>query len=325
MKIFAFALFLPALLLAQTTSSSLSGTVRDSAGSIVPGARITLTGQANGFVRNSVTNQDGFFSYPDLTPATFTLTVEAPGFKMYRENEIILHADEQRSLGQIKLSIGQTSETITVTAEAVAVNTVNGERSGTLTGEQLDQIALRGRDIFDAVSLMAGVIDTTDGRDAPGAGSLNNIYILGGRTDSKNLTVDGVTNLDTGCNCSAHTVTTMDSVAEVKVLMSAYSAENGRNPSSINVITKGGGTQYHGQTAFYFRNEDLNANNYFSNLAGRPRQEYRYNIGNYSFGGPVVFPKLPKKKLFFFVNQEFQNLVTMYPVKTVTVPTALER
>ena len=119
----------------------------------------------------------------------------------------------------------------------------------------------------------------------------------------------------------------MDSVAEVKVLMSAYSAENGRNPSSINVITKGGGTQYHGQVAWYFRNEDLNANNYFSNQAGRPRQEYRYNIGSYSVGGPVVLPKIyrGRKNLFFFFNQEFQNQVVSYSVNEVTVPTALER
>jgi hypothetical protein len=325
MKRILFALLLPALLPAQNTSCSLTGTVADPAGALIPNAKVTLTGQANGFVRTTATNRDGIFSYPDLTPADFTISIEAPGFKQYRQTDIGIHADEQRSLGQITLSIGRTTDTVTVTAEAVAVNTMNGERAGTLSGEQLDQIALRGRDIFDAISLMAGVVDISDGRDAPGPGSLGNIYILGGRNDSKNLTVDGVSNLDTGCNCSAHTTTTMDSVAEVKVLMSAYSAENGRNPSSINVITKGGGTQYHGQAAFYFRNEDLNANNYFSNLAGRPRQEYRYNIGNYSIGGPVRLPKVPKNKLFFFFNEEFQNLVTMYAVKTVTVPTALER
>jgi len=325
MKLRFFALLLPVFLSAQTTSSSLSGTVQDSAGAVIANAKVVLNGQENGFVRTLTTNREGFFSYPDLTPATFTISIEAPGFKTYKETGIALNADEQRSLGQMRLSIGRTTETVTVAADAVVVNTANGERSGTLTGEQLDQIALRGRDIFDAVSLMAGVVDTSDGRDAPGPGSLSNIYILGGRNDSKNVTVDGVTNLDTGCNCSTHTTTTMDSVAEVKVLMSAYSAENGRNPSSINIITKGGGTQYHGQAAFYFRNEDLNANNFFSNKAGRPRQEYRYNIGNISIGGPVVVPIFKTKRLFFFFNQEFQNLVTMYPVKTVTVPTALER
>ena len=193
------------------------------------------------------TNHEGFFSFPDLTPATFTIAVEAPGFKIYKQTGILINADEQRSLGQIKLQVGQVSESVTITAEAVTVNTANGERAGTLSGEQLDEIALRGRDIFDAISLMPGVVDTSDGRDSPSPTSISNIYILGGRNDSKNMTIDGVTNLDTGSNTTVHSMPSMDSVAEVKVLMSAYSAENGRNPSSINVITKGGGTQYHGR------------------------------------------------------------------------------
>src|SRR5207302_9476002 len=122
----------------------------------------------------------------------------------------------------------------------------NGVTSGTLSYEQHDQLALRDRDIFDAISLMPGVIDTSDGRDAPSPTSISNIYILGGRNDSKNMTVDGISNLDTGSNTTVHSMPSMDSVSEVKVLMSAYLAENGRNPSSINVITKGGGTSYHG-------------------------------------------------------------------------------
>ena len=327
MKRLLLALLLPALLPAQNISCSLAGTVQDSAGAVIPNAKVTLTGQENGFVRTVTTNHDGFFSYPDLTPATFTIAIEAPGFKVYRETGILINADEHRSMGQIKLQVGQVSESVTITADAVTVNTANGERAGTLSGEQLDELALRGRDIFDAVSLMPGVVDTSDGRDAPAPGSISNIYILGGRNDAKNMTIDGVTNLDTGSNGGVHSMPSMDSVAEVKVLMSAYSAENGRNPTSINVITKGGGTQLHGQVAYYFRNEDLNANNYFSNEAGQPRQKYRYNIGSYYIGGPVVLPKIyrNKKNLFFFFNQEFQRQIVSYAVNEKTVPTALER
>jgi hypothetical protein len=320
-------LFLPAVLPAQITSCGLSGTVRDSAGAVVPNAKITLTSESNGFLRTATTTPEGFFSFPDLTPATFTLAIEAPGFKTYRQTSIMINADEQRSLGQIKLEVGQVSESVTVTAEAVTLELSTGEKSGTLSGQQLDEMALRGRDVFDAVSLMAGVIDTSDGRDAPGPSSISNIYIMGGRNDSKNMTIDGVTNLDTGSNGSVHSMPSMDSVAEVKVLMSAYSAENGRNPSAINVITRGGTMQFHGQAAYYFRNEDLNANDFFSNQAGRPIPEYRYNIFNYLIGGPVILPKMHslRNKLFFFFNQEWQRQVQNYGVKEVTVPTALER
>src|ERR1700687_3285991 len=186
MKRLFVALLLPALLPAQNISSSLSGTVEDNAGAVIPGAKVTLTGQDNGFVRTVTTNHDGFFNYPDLTPATFTLKVEAAGFQSKQVTGIAMNSGDQRDLGQIRLQVGQITNTVTVTAEVVSVNLTNGERSGTLSGEQLDQIALRGRDIFDAISLMAGVVDTSDGRDAPGPTSIGNIYILGGRNDQKN-------------------------------------------------------------------------------------------------------------------------------------------
>src|SRR5215472_11300004 len=116
------------------------------------------------------------------------------------------------------MDVGQVTDSVTVTAEAVTVDLTTGERSGTLSGSQLDEIALRGRDIFDAVALMPGVIDTSDGRDAPGPTSIGNIYIAGGRNDMKNMTIDGVTNLDTGSNGSVHSMPSMSSVAELKVL-----------------------------------------------------------------------------------------------------------
>ena len=317
-----------ACLRAQNTSCALSGTAQDSGGAVIAGAKVTLTGEENGFVRTVTTTNEGFFSFPDLTAATFTLVIEAPGFKRYRQTGIAINSSEQRSLGSITLQIGEVAESVTVTADVVAVNLTSGEKAGVLTGDQLDHLALRGRDLFDAVSLMPGVVDTSDGRDAPGPTSIGNIYILGGRNDSKNMTVDGVSNLDTGSNGSVHSMPSMDSVAEVRVLMSNYSAEYGRNPSSISVITKGGGRTFHGSAAWYVRNEAFNANDPFAKLASRPRTEYRYNIVSYTIGGPVIIPKVVHRdggKLFFFFNQEFQQQVVQYGTKTVTVPTALER
>ena len=327
MRRLCLLLCLPALLAAQNTSCALSGTVHDAAGAVIPNIKVSLTAEDNGFVRSVLTTREGFFSFPDLTPATFTLSIEAPGFKTYRQTRILINADEQKSLGQITLQVGQVNESVTVTAEAVSVDLASGERAGTLSGQQLDEIALRGRDIFDAVSLMAGVVDTTDGRDSPSPTSISGIYIMGGRNDQKNMTIDGVTNLDTGSNTTVHSMPSMDSVAEVKVLMAAYSAENGRNPFAINVITKGGTKQFHGLASYYFRNEDLNANDFFANEAGRPIAKYRYNIGSYNIGGPVVLPKLNSlhNKLFFFFSQEFQRQAPTYGVEEKTVPTALER
>src|SRR5207249_752077 len=256
---------------------------------VMPNVQITLTSQDQGFVRTALTNKDGFFSFPDLTPAGFTLVASSPGFKTYRQTGIAIGSSEQRSLGEIRLQLGELADTVTVSAEVAAVNLSTGEKSGSLNADELTVLALRGRDIFDAVSLMPGVVDTSDGRDAPGPTSIGNIYIAGGRNDQKNMTIDGVTNLDTGSNGSIHSMPSMDSVSELKVLSSNYAAEYGRNSGgTVTVITRGGGTEFHGSGSWYYRHEDLNANDYFSNIAGKPRTPYRYNIAGYTIGGPVL-------------------------------------
>src|SRR6516164_771275 len=111
------AFLLPASLPAQTVSCALSGTVVDAGSAAIPGVRVRLTGEGNGFVRHATTTNEGFFSFPDVTPAIFTLSIEAPGFKSYRQTGIAMNAAEQRSLGQIHLEIGTVNDAVTVTAE----------------------------------------------------------------------------------------------------------------------------------------------------------------------------------------------------------------
>src|SRR5438552_5311179 len=171
LRLSLFVLLLPALLPAQNISGALSGTVQDPGGAVVAGVEITLTGEGNGFVRTVRTTNDGFFSFPELAPATFTLAIDAPGFKRYRQTGIAISSSEQRSLGRISLQIGDVTEAVTVSAEVVTVNLTNGEKSDALTSDQLENMALRGRDVFDAISLLPGVVDTSDGRDAPGPSS----------------------------------------------------------------------------------------------------------------------------------------------------------
>ncbi len=311
---------------AQNIAASLSGTVHDSGAAVIPGARVSLVNEATGFARTVKTNHDGFYSYPDLTPGSYALRVEADGFRSYQKTGILVSSSDHLS-EPVTLAVGQVNESVTIQAEILSVNTVTGERSGSLTSDQLEQIALRGRDVFDAVGLMAGVVDTTDGRDAPGPTSVGGIYIMGGRNDAKNVTINGVTILDTGSNGSIHSMPSMDSVAEVKVLMSAYSAENGRNPSAISIITKGGSRQFHGSGGYYLRNEYLNANDFFNNKAGRARTPYRYNIGNYTLSGPVLIPWInrDRNRLFFHFSQEFQKQTVQFGSRLITVPTERER
>jgi hypothetical protein len=329
MRLVALSLFCACMLPAQNISSGLSGTVLDPAKAVITGAHVKLISVDQGFVRTANTNSGGFFSFPDLTAATFTLEVNVPGFKTYRQTGIALNSSEQRSLGEIHLQLGEVADTVTVSAEIAQVNTVTGEKAGVLNAEELTGLALRGRDIFDAVSLMPGVVDTSDGRDAPGATSIGNIYIAGSRNDQKNMTVDGVTNLDTGSNGSIHSMPSMDSISELRILTSNYAAEFGRNSGgTVTVITKGGGKDFHGSGSWFYRHENLNANDYFAKVAGREKTPYRYNIAGYTIGGPVLLPggfNRQRNRLFFFFSQEFQHQRIAYGTKTVTVPTAAER
>lgn len=313
----------------QNISGGLSGTVVDSLAAPFAGTTVTVSNETTGFVRSTTTNVEGFFSFPDLTPGTFTLTITAPGFKKYAQSGIAVGSGEQRSLQTITLQIGDTTESVTVTAESVPVQLGSSERGSNLTQEEIQNMALRGRDVMDAIGLLPGVVDTDDSRESSQPDSIGSIYILGGRSNQKNMTIDGVTNLDTGSNGSVHTMPSMDSIGEVKVLMSNYAAEYGRNSGgTITVITRGGQKRFNGSAGWYHRHESYTANTFFNNEAGLPRPLYRYNSFSYTYAGPIYIPKKfnrSREKLFFFWSQEFQHKNDNPGVRKVNVPTELER
>ncbi|MBI2689364.1 MAG: TonB-dependent receptor [Acidobacteria bacterium] len=324
------ALLLCIGLYGQNISGSLSGSVQDASGSVVPGVEVNLSSDRTGFQLRTRTNESGLFTFPDLTPAAYTLRIAISGFRQYEQTNIEIGSGVQRSLGAIELKVGQTSESVTVEAEAVAVALGSSEKAGTLSAADLESLALKGRDIMDAVALLPGIVDTSDSRDAPSPTSIGNLYIAGGRSNSKNMTIDGVTNLDTGSNGSVHSMPSMDSVSEVKVLQSNYAAEYGRNSGgSITIITKGGTKKFHGSAGWYHRHENYSANDWFNNRNGLDRQPYRYNIASYTISGPIFVPKLlprNRTKVYFFWSQEFQEQKVGYgSARTVRVPTAAER
>ncbi len=254
---------LAAGLQAQNISSTLNGTVEDATGAVIPGVALALTNDETGAVRSAQSNTEGYFVFTDLLPGAYSLRAEAPGFKAYRQRDIRLNASETRSLGQITLELGAVSEVVTVEAESAPVELSSGEKSGVISGDEIDRMAIRGRDFLDVLRLLPGVVDTNEGREAPGPDGVRNIYINGGRDNQKNMTVDGVTNLDTGSNNTTHTAPNIDMIAEVKVLSSNYPAEFGRNTGgTIIVVTKGGTQQYHGSAYWFYRHESFSANSF---------------------------------------------------------------
>src|ERR1044071_806140 len=321
---FRFALMLIAAslpVLAQNISGSLSGTVQDSSGAAFAAAEVRVSNTGTGFLRVTKTNTEGFFSFPDLTPGTYNLEIKADGFKHYRQENIEINSGDSRSVAAIKLELGAITESVTVSAETTAVSLSGSERTGVLTSDDIQGMALRGRDFMDVVGLLPGVVDTNESREAPNPNSVQGIFIAGGRDNSKNITIDGVTNMDTGNNNATHNMPSMDSVAEVSVKMSNYGAENGRNSGgAINIITRGGSQQFHASAGWFHRNENFNANNFFNNKQGLGRPPYRYNIFNYTVSGPVVLPHInfnrDRNKLFFFFSQEFQRQLQAFGATT---------
>ena len=265
----------------------------DSKGAAVPGANALLTDQATRLSVKTVSNSLGIVNFPVVLAGDYTLTVNAAGFEKYVRTGIRLTSGEIRDLGTLTLTIGAVGQSVSVTDVITPLQAASGERSGTVSGEQLNALALKGRDFFALAALLPGVVDTSaNTRDATSVNAISGIIINGGRDESKNFTVDGVTSMDTGSNTGVHFEPNMDSIAEVKILSANYQAEYGRNSGgTISVITRGGGASYHGAGWWTHRNEEFNANNFFNNSTGLPRTRYRFNVEGFSFGGPVPSPQ----------------------------------
>lgn len=314
---------------AQNVSCLLSGTLQDPSHAVIAGAEVKVTSDLTGFVRLTKTNGEGFFSLPDLTPSTFTVTITAVGFKTYTQAGVTILSGDQRSLGIVEMQVGAVGESVVVTAEVAAVMTASGERAAVLVDKDMETLATRSRDVMDAVALLPGVVDLNDTRESASYYGSQSVYIQGARDNQKNITIDGVTNVEIGDSTAMRTMLAMDSVSEVKVLMSNYAAEYGRNSGgTVSVITKGGGKQFHATAGWFHRHEQFSANDYFNNRSGLGKSPYRFNTFTGTLGGPVYIPgkfNADRSKLFFFYSQEIQSQLINNGSRTVTVPTALER
>jgi hypothetical protein len=313
----------------QTGSSTLIGTLTDPADAVIPKGTITATAAATGAQSTAESNESGLFRVLDLKPGRYNVRVQALGFKALEIKDIELTSSETRNLGRLVMQIGAVTEEISVTAQATPVQTGSSERSAVIDTHQLDQVALKGRDAFGFMRLISGVVDTNPDRSLAGPGSASNLYINGMNTNTKNVTFDGVTQLDQGGANSVYVSPNMDAIGEMKVLTSAYQAEYGRTAGGgVNLVTKAGTQEFHGTAFWNRRHEDMNANDFFRNRQGIARPIYRYFIAGYSVGGPVYIPNKfnsDRRKLFFFVSQEFTRVAQPTVFSQATLPTDAER
>jgi len=313
----------------QSTTGTLVGIVADPANAAVPNAQVELKNNATGAVITTKSGSEGIFRFNSLVPATYSLTVDPPaGFKTYTEAAVEVTADEVRDLGRIRLALGAQTEHVTVTATTESIQTASSENSKLIDNNQLSNITIKGRDLFGLMVTMPGVYLTSTGAaDTTSENTIGRVRINGAA--GPNFAVDGITDLDTGSNGTSHYEPNMDAIADMRVLTSNYQAEFGRNSAgTISVVTRGGSQQFHGSAWANKRSESFNANSFFNNYNGLPRSYYRFFVWGYGLGGPVYIPKLfntQKKKLFFFVSQEYTRQKPTTDSGYFNMPTVAER
>jgi hypothetical protein len=302
----------------QTIFGRISGTVSDSSGAVVPNAAVTVTNNANNAVRTAVTDEGGFYTVTNLPVGTYAITVERSGFKKASQTDNVLAADTRLTVN-ITLEAGSVTETVEVsTAAGETVNTTSGEVARVVDRRQVQNLALNGRNYMQLVTLIPGAAILDEDQLALTTSlSISQAAINGNRPNYNSLSVDGGFNMDSGSNNSQVNNVGIDFIQEVKIQTSNFSAEYGRNAgAAINVVTRGGGNDYHGSVFEFIRNDKLDARSFFSPV----RQKLRFNNFGWNFNGPIV-----KDKLFFFVGEEFKYIrQDAAPVRR-NLPTRAER
>ena len=337
-------LALSATLVAQDVSGSISGTVRDASGAVIPNATVKLTNtDRNLVVRTLTTSSSGTYTARSLPLGNYTVEVSANSFSTKTVSGIVLHVNDTLTINA-DLNAGGGNDTVTVTSEQQNVNMENATQAGLINGTQVRELVLSSRNYEQLVGLQPGVAYSGGdqiyiGNSSPsGATNVVNFSVNGTRTSGNAWTVDGADNVDRGSNYTLLTYPSVDAIAEFKTLRGQYSAEFGRAASGqINVVTKSGTNSLHGSLYEFVRNDVFNANDTLNKLTTTPagatktpsaRGKLRYNDFGGTIGGPVFIPKVydgRKHKTYFFYSQEVRRVLTYKPVTLTGVPTLLER
>src|SRR5579863_2618244 len=318
---FAF-LLLASLSFGQATDATVSGTVTDPSSAHVVGANITAINVATGVTLTASTNEAGVYVFPSLPVGKYRITAEHPGFRKASVNEVELDVGAQLSLN-IRLEIGQTSDTVEVTAAASEVNASNATLGNVVEERKILELPLVGRSAYDLIATQPGVI--INGSEG--------VNINGAQTGAVNYTTDGINTQDNLLNGAFNTnvanTVSIDRVEEFRIVTSPADAEYGRGSAQVQLVTRGGTNQFRGSAWEELRNTDLNANDWFNNQKGTnaltgamiaPRNVLVRNQFGTRFGGPVK-----KNKTFFngIWEEDHQNQ-RVATNSTVFTPTALQ-
>ena len=307
-----FALAAPAA--AQLTTGTVSGTVRDPQGGIIPGATVTLISERRGtHLPDAITNADGDFVFANVPPDTYTLQIMMEGFKALRRGGIAVSAGDRVGLGTLTIEVGGLTETVLVTAQSPLVQTQSGERSFTIATQSVENLPIGNRSFTALAALAPGVSGTSRVGDRASTGGSNN-----------NVMMDGVSTMDTGNNGILLQMN-VESIAEVKVLVANYQAEYGRSSGvQISAVTKSGTNRFRGSAYDVSRSSKWNSISRTTLLNGDPKPKLNEQDLGYSIGGPIGRPG-GNNKLFFFYSHEYAPRTSGGETVRYRLPTALER
>lgn len=304
----------------EANQGSITGFVLDPSQAAIPGAKVSVTSRATGQVRTAETGPDGLYRVVALQPGVYDVAVSAQGFKTVQQKDVLINVGASVRVN-FSMEVGALAETVTVEANAVTLKTETGEVANLITGTQVTEIPVNGRNFTQFLALGTGVVSMQSGRQM-GLGQEGNplMAVHGGRISMNKYTYDGTLAMDTGGNRGLDLFPPMEAIGEVKVQKSNSGADvGGFGYGIVNIVTKSGTQQFHGDLYEYFRNDKLDARNFFANQ----RQSIRLNNFGYTLGGPFFIPgryNTSRTKDFFFWSQSFARRIGPQITSFVTPP-----
>jgi Carboxypeptidase regulatory-like domain/TonB-dependent Receptor Plug Domain len=292
-------------ILAQTGTSNITGTIRDSNGAAVPGATATAKNDATGVTSTQTTTDSGLYSFASLPVGSYTISIEKQGFKTLQKTNNALQVGEPLTVDGA-LEIGQVSETVTVTGGAEQLQNSNATIGNVVEQKAIEALPLNGRNPLTLLLLEPGVVQRSFG----GAGS--GVHVNGARDRAYNVTIDGIEANESSVPNPVSNLyrITPDNIQEYKVTTNNATAEEGRNSgASISIATRAGTSEFHGTGFFFLRNEALNSNEWYQNAQKNPKPLIRMNQFGYEMGGPIK-----KNKTFFFGSYGYNRVDFTQPI-----------
>ncbi len=309
---FCLLLLLPAFLFAQGTVT-IYGSVSDPSGAAISGAKVEVTNQATGQMRNTASGVDGNYVVPDLPIGTYQLSVTASGFKTFVQGGIVVQVDENRRI-PVKLTVGAVSESVTVAADVTQVETRSAALRQVVDSQHIVELPLNGRNPLQLQFLVAGSSNASD--PSGGQGENGSLSINGSRPNSNNYSLDGADNQDPFFNTPS-VFPNPDALEEFSIQTSNYSAELGRNAgAAMNAVTRSGTNNLHGTLFEFLRNQDFDSRPFFAKSVS----PFRRNQFGFTVGGPIR-----KDKTFFFASYQGTRVNSSPGTQTPIVPTAAQR